>query len=88
MRGRGSGGGARLTLASATRRASVTVSVRQIDGLLADSASKSCRPEAQHQAVAQRRDGRRAHAAGEEGDLADRLAGAQLGDRLRGGHRG
>ena len=38
--------------------------------------------QAQHQAVAQRGDGRRAHAAGQEGDLADRLAGAQLGDRL------
>ena len=44
MRGRGSGGGGRLRLASATRRASVTVSVRQMDGLLADRASKSARP--------------------------------------------
>ena len=44
VRGRGSGGGALLTLASATRRASVTVSVRQMLGLLADSASNSRRP--------------------------------------------
>ena len=36
----------------------------------------------QHQAVAQRRDGGGARAAGEEGDLADRLAGTQLRDRL------
>ena len=82
VRGRGSGGGGRLRLASATRRASATVSVRQIDGLLADSASKSPRPSRSTRlsrsavTVAVR------SAAGQEGDLADRLAGAQLGDRL------
>ena len=44
VRGRGSGGGSRLMLAVATRLAIVTVSVRQIDGLLADSSSNSVRP--------------------------------------------
>ena len=38
--------------------------------------------QAQHQAVAQRPDGGGARTAGEEGDLADRLARAQLGQRL------
>jgi hypothetical protein len=37
--------------------------------------------QSQHQAVAQGRDGSCAHAAGQKGDLADRLAGAELGDR-------
>src|SRR5262249_53741706 len=44
VRGRGSGGGARVMLPSATRRASVTVSVRRIDGLFADNSSNSARP--------------------------------------------
>ena len=39
-------------------------------------------PQPQHQAVAQRRHRGRAHAAGEEGDLAHRLAGTQLGNGL------
>ncbi len=38
-------------------------------------------PEAQHQAVAQRGDGRGAGAAGQEGDLADRLSRSQLRNR-------
>ena len=82
VRGRGSGGGSRLMLAVATRRAIVTVSVRQIDGLLDDSCLELGPPQPQHQAVAQRRDGGGARAAGQEGDLADRLARTQLGDRL------
>ena len=39
-------------------------------------------PQPQHQAVAQCGHGGGAHAAGEEGDLADRLARTQLGDHL------
>ena len=44
VRGRGSGGGVRLIEATATRLASVTVRVRQIEGLLDDSCSNSDRP--------------------------------------------
>ncbi len=44
VRGRGSGWCALLTLPSATRLASVTVSVRQMPELFADSASNSGRP--------------------------------------------
>ena len=72
-------------LASATRRASVTVSVRQIEGLVRRQLLELGAAQPQHQAVAQGRHGGRAHAAGQEGDLADRLAGTELGDGHRGG---
>ena len=82
VRGRGSGGGSRLTLAVATRLAmrhgQRAPDRRALGGQLLELGPA----QPQHQAVAQCRDGGGARAAGQEGDLADRLARAELGHRL------
>ena len=82
VRGRGSGGGARVMLAlrhAPRQRHGQRVPDR---GVLRRQLLELGASQPQHQAVAQRGHGGGAHAAGEEGDLADRLAGTQLGDRL------
>ena len=82
VRGRGSGGGAPadvgLRHAPGQRHGQRAPDRRALGRQLLELGAS----QPQHQAVAQRGHGGGAHAAGKEGDLADRLAGTQLGDRL------
>ena len=87
VRGRGSGGGAVLTLAvghAPCQRHGQRAPDRRA---LRRQRFELGAPQPQHQAVAQRGDGGGARAAGQERDLADRLAGAHLGHHVARGLR-
>ena len=82
VRGRGSGGGARRDVgvghAPGQRHGQRAPDRRALGGERLELGAS----QPQHQAVAQRGDGGGARTAGKEGDLAERLAGAELGHRL------
>ena len=82
VRGRGSGGAGCDAVVAARRCDSAVVSVRQMPGHLGGDTLELGPSEAQHQAVAHGGDGGGARPAGQEGDLADWLLGADLGERL------